>query len=295
MASAGDRAWQSLRYGTLLPAAGRSVARGRAYAALVAAVEHARDAERRRVAEARIARWLGVPGTTARALFRAALFSEGLEEADSARFMRDPSALDAAITITGDTARAGRPRIYGAMHLGTPVLAYLGLCRRVEPGLPLIARELDENNPMPAKKQAFARGKVAWVESAGVKFFGTSTLSVLRARERLRDGKAICAAVDVPGDVVTHRATMTLCGEALSFASGIFDLAVMTGADVQLVASCHRDGAIQVSCRPPVAAASEAELAALVAREMEAVVRALPGEWWLWPYVLPARNAGAGG
>ena len=157
--------------------------------------------------------------------------------------------------------------------------------------MPVIARELDEDNPMPAPKQAYGMRKVAWVEStAGVRFLGTDSRAVLRARERLVGGGAIYAAADVPGDVVTHRATMVVCGERLSFASGIFRLAVLTGADLQLVASYNRGGTIHVKCRPPISAPSESELAAMVAHEMAAVVGDLSEEWWLWPFLLPATD-----
>jgi hypothetical protein len=284
-----EQAWNTVRYGPLLRAAARSASAGRAYAALVARVEYARDRERRRVAAQRIQRWTGAPEAEARRTYLRALRSEALEEADSVRFMRAPRFPRDRVVVSGVEPRGARPRIYGALHLGSPVLAYLGLCLGAEAGLPLIARELDEDNRMPAPKQAYGMRKVAWVEStAGVKFLGTDAHAVLRARERLVDGGAICAAADVPGDVVTHRATMTVCGERLSFASGIFRLAVMTGADLQLVASCNRGGTIHVTCRPPVSAASESELAALVADEMAAVVRELPDEWWLWPFLLPA-------
>ena len=47
---------------------------------------------------------------------------------------------------------------------------------------------------------------------------------------------------------------------------------------------------IDVTCRPPLSASSEAELAALVADEMAAVVRELTDEWWLWPFLLPATD-----
>lgn len=284
-----EQAWNTLRYGSLLRAAGRSEGAGRAYAALVARVEYARDRERRRVAAERISRWTGASPTDAHRTYLRALRSEAQEEADSAWFMRAAQFPRERVVVSGFEPRGNRPRIYGALHLGSPVMAYLGLCLGGEAGLPVIARELDEDNPMPAPKQAYGMRKVAWVEStAGVRFLGTDARAVLRARERLVDGGAIYAAADVPGDVVTHRATMVVCGERLSFASGIFRLAVITGADLQLVASYSRGGKIRVTCRPPIAAVSEGELAAMVADEMAVVVQDLTDEWWLWPFLLPA-------
>lgn len=284
-----EQAWNSLRYGSLLRAAARSEGAGRAYAALVARIEYARDRERRRVAAERIGRWTGASPEGARRTYLRALRSEAQEEADSVRFMRAASFPADRVVVSGFAPRANRPRVYGALHLGSPVMAYLGLCLGGEAGLPVIARELDEDNPMPAAKQAYGSRKVAWVEStAGVRFLGTDARAVLRARERLVDGGAIYAAADVPGDVVTHRATMVLCGERLSFASGIFRLAVITGADLQLVTSYNLGGTIRVECRPPIRAASELELATMVAEEMAAAVRDLAHEWWLWPFLLPA-------
>lgn len=289
MRMAMEQAWNFLRYGALLRAAARSEAAGDAYAALVARVEYARDPERRRVAAERIRRWTGVSPQDARVTYLRALRSEAQEEADSVRFMRAASFPADRVVVSGFAPRGNRPRVYGALHLGSPVMAYLGLCLGGEAGLPVIARELDEDNPMPAPKQAYGTRKVAWVEStAGVRFLGTDARAVLHARERLVEGGAIYAAADVPGDVVTHRATMTVCGEKLSFASGIFRLAVLTGADVQLVASCNRGGTIHVMCRPPIAASSEAELIASFGDEMTAVVQELADEWWLWPFLLPA-------
>lgn len=284
-----EQAWNSLRYGSLLRAAARSERAGRAYSALVARVEYARDRERGRVAAERIRRWTGASPEDARSTYLRALRSEAQEEADSVQFMRAKPFPRDRVVVSGFEPRGNRPRIYGALHLGSPVMAYLGLCLGGEAGLPVIARELDEDNPMPAPKQAYGMRKVAWVEStAGVRFLGTDARAVLRARERLVEGGAIYAAADVPGDVVTHRAAMVVCGERLSFASGIFRLAVITGADLQLVASYNRGGTIHVKCRPPIAAASESELAAMVADEMAAVVRDLADEWWLWPFLLPA-------
>src|SRR5260221_13746760 len=92
-ATPGDR-WARWRYERLLVWSGRSPAAGRAYASLVAHVEFRRDANSRRIAVERIARWLGVPAQQARGIYLASLVSEAHEEADSARFMRDSDAFE---------------------------------------------------------------------------------------------------------------------------------------------------------------------------------------------------------
>ena len=285
--SPSESAWERLRYAHLLPLAGRGEAAAQTYASLVAAVEQRRDAQRRRVAEERIARYLRVSAGAARRIFRDALRSEAIEEADSVRFMRGGASLDDGVAIEGAAERAQRPRVYAALHFGSPVLAYLGLRLQREPELRVIARELDGNNPMPASKRDFARRKVAWVEAtAGARFLDTDRAAVLRAREHLLAGRPLYAAVDVPGDVVARAGRVHLCGDRVLIASGIFHLAAMTGADVQMVVSAHRRGRIEVRCRPPVEACNAADLEIAVAAEVEAVVRELPQEWWMWPFLV---------
>jgi len=286
-AAQGDTAWQRLRYGPLLTGASRSFAGARAYASLVAAVEYRRDRTRRRVAQDRIARWLGTSADEAGRVFRASLFSEALEEADSSRHMRLGANPADSVDIEGVVPRAGRPRIYGALHFGSPVLAFMGLRAQFEPDVRVIARELDRNNPMPQAKTAFARRKVAWVEeTSGAPFFDTDDTAILHAREHLLAGRPLFAAVDVPGDVVDRSDRVALCGESIVLASGIFRLAAMTGADMQMVVSVQRGDRVLVHCRPPVDGQNAAALEAAMVVEMEAVIRQQPDEWWFWPFVL---------
>lgn len=284
-AASHDSLWERLRYGPLLRASRRSPAGARRFASIVAAVERRLEAERVGVAEDRIMRWLGVSRPQASRIFRDALFSEALEEADSARMMAHPSAPLLPIEIEGHAPRGGRPRIYAALHAGSPVLAFMGLRKRFEPDVRIIARELDEENPMANAKQAFALRKVAWVEEvSGAKFIDTDGEAILEARDHLLSGRPLFAAVDVPGDVVSRTDRVGLFGETVVLASGIFRLAAMTGADMQLVVSEHRDGRILVRCRPPFEASDAASLLAAMAPEMEAVLRDQPGEFWFWPF-----------
>jgi len=283
--------WQQLRYGALLRAAGTSVAAARAYAAVVAEVERRRDPHRSSVAEARIRRSLGMTGDAARRIYRDALYSEALEEADSLRFMSGRSSIARDVDVVGVAPRGGGPRLYAALHFGSPVLAYLALRAVAEPDLLLIGRELDEEkNPMPASKREFAARKVAWVEAAGAPFLGTTDRDVLQAREHLLAGRPLCAAVDVPGNVVRRAEWIDVAGHRVSVATGVLHLAVLTGCDVQLVAGAHRAGRISVWCRPAFSAPTVAELARKIAADVDAVVREWPGEWWMWPFMVAPRE-----
>jgi hypothetical protein len=285
LASGRDGAWERLRYARLLPLAGRGHAAAHAYAELVATVELRRDPERGRAAQARIERWLGATPRRAQAIHRASLRSEALEEADTLRLMRGTASLGDIVTLGGFADRGRRPRVYATLHYGSPVAAYLALCRR-EPHLRIIARRLDEGNPMPAVKRDFGRRKVEWVEAtAGWTFLETDAAATLRAREHLLQGHALYAAVDVPGDVVARADRMRLCGEPVILASGVFRLAAMAGADFQMVLAEHRGGRIRVRCRPPVEGSDAMGLAAAVVGEIEAAVRERPEEWWFWPFV----------
>jgi perosamine synthetase len=75
--------------------------------------------------------------------------SEAREEADCAFLMRRPDALGAMFAAPLDVAPAAASTIYVGLHLGSPVLGYLYLCRRLAPDLALIARGIDPANPMP--------------------------------------------------------------------------------------------------------------------------------------------------
>ncbi len=280
-----DTAWERLRYGPLLRVASRSRVAGRTFASLVSWVELRRDPERRRVAEERIRRWLGLPAAEAARVYRRAVFSEALEEADAARLMWGAASDRIPVEIRGDVGRAGRPRIYGMLHAGSPVLAFLGMRSCHEPEGRIIARELGENNPMAGAKARFAAEKVAWVEaSSGSPFIDTDAGAILEARDHLLAGRPLFAAVDVPGDVVSRADRVDLFGETVVLASGIFRLATMVGADMQLLVSVHRNGRILVDCRPPFDAPDAASLMEAMTGEMEAVLREQPEEFWFWPF-----------
>lgn len=292
--SSSDSLWERLRYGPLLARAARGTREACRFARLVARVEYGLDSERRRVACARIRRWLGVTASEAARLYRASLYSEALEEADTARLMRLSGGVDLPIEIRGWSPRGGRPRIYGALHAGSPVFAFMGLRAQHEPHARIIARELDDQNPMARVKHEFARRKVAWVEdSSGARFFDTDATSILAAREHLLAGRPLFAAVDVPGDVVDRDHPVRLFDESVVLAEGIFHLAAMTGADMQILRSVHRGGRILVDCRPPIEGADAATLMQGIAAEMEAVIREQPEEFWFWPFFVGAdREAG---
>ncbi|HEY8516268.1 MAG TPA: hypothetical protein VIS07_12200 [Candidatus Binatia bacterium] len=290
---ANDARWDRLRYGPLLRLASASPAGARLFAALASHVEHRRDPERRRVAEDRIMRWLGATPSEAARIFRAGLYSEALEEADSARWMRLERPPVEEVELAGFSRQGGRPRIYGALHAGSPVHAYLAMRARDEPDVRIIARELDERNPMPRAKLAFAMRKVAWVERmAGTRFIDTDASAILLARDHLLAGRPLFAAIDVPGDVVARAGRVSLFGEPVLIAAGVFHLAAMTGADMQLVVSMRRGDGFVARCRPPIEGKSVDELLAAMAREMEAVIREQPGELWFWPYFVAAESGG---
>jgi len=135
--------WGRLRYGQLLAIAARDRRLGAAYAAFVARVEERRDPDRRAIACARIARWLRCTPVDAAGVFRASLRSEASEDADSAFFMRHTDALPAAFAGSVPLAPEAAPILYVGLHLGSPVLGYLALCRRIAPDLALIARGID--------------------------------------------------------------------------------------------------------------------------------------------------------
>jgi hypothetical protein len=282
--------WEGLRWGPLLSLAGRGPLFGRIYAEVVARVEHRRDPERRRVAESRIARWLGVDEASAGRIFVQALRSEALEESEIAAVLRSDDPEVVPIVLEGWQGRGPRPRIYGVFHAGSPVLVYLELRRRFEPQLRLLARELDENNPMGDAKRRFASRKVGWVENAtGESFFDTRGTALLEAREHLLAGRPLFAAFDVPGDVVARAGEVSLFGERVLLASGVFELAALTGADIQLVFSKHGPAGVRAWFRPSLEASTGDEFLAGVGRELEDAIRSMPGENWFWPFFANGR------
>lgn len=289
--------WPEVRYRWLLPLARRGRAHGRAYAQIVARVEHAADAERRRVAEARIARALGVDAATAATIYRRCLASEALEEADSVFFMQRTTLdralfrIDALPPVSASAAAAGAGTIYGTLHFGSPVLGYLALaCARGEQ-VAMVGRPLDDSNPMPEAKRAYARGKVRWVETlAGRPFLSTDAGAIALARDELLAGRALYTPIDVPGSVAGRAATVTMVGERVRFASGLMTLARLTGAAVVPTVTLSRPDAFVVHFgRRFEPGAGDAALLADAIADLERFVRAHPDEWWMWPYLEVAR------
>jgi hypothetical protein len=279
--------WDELRYGRLLTAASASLRRGAVYAAVVATVEWRRDPWRRAAACERIARWLNAAPARAASVYRACLRSEAREEADCAFFMRHPGALDACFTDPIDLPPPARSTIYSTLHLGSPVLGYLYLCRRLVPELALVARAIDPANPMPAAKRSYAVRKVAWTEAcAGRPFFATDAASMMSVRGWLRAGHPLFALADVPGDAVGRSADCTLFGEAVRLAAGLPTLARIARSAVQTLAVTREQGRFVVHpgpCVEPGAVDVQAVLDALAP-----FIRAHPEQWWMWPYLPPA-------
>lgn len=287
-----DTTWERFRYGPLIRSASRGESIGRVYAAIVAWVEWRREANRRRVAEERIARWVGTSSREAARIFRGSLYSEALEEADSARLMRSSGLPTMPIEVKGLASREERPRIYASLHAGSPVLAYIGLRAQFEPEARIIARELDENNPMASSKRRFARRKVAWVEATcGARFFKTDAEAILEARQHLIAGRPLFAAVDVPGDVVSRADRTLLFGEQVVLASGIFRLAAMTGADMQLVVSARGKRRVLVDCGRPINGSDTLALQDAMLAQMEEAIRRWPDEFWFWPFFVSSTGS----
>lgn len=282
--------WARLRYGRLLPLAARRRAFGRGYADLVGRIELWRDAARCQVATARIARSLGVAEAAARSIFLTALRSEAREEADSAFFMSHPGALDVS-PCSPPTELASGPAILGTLHFGSPVIGYLLLRRRFSRDVSIIGRPLDETNPMPAAKAAFARNKVAWTERLAARpFLSTDAPSIARAREHLLAGGQLYTPIDVPGDVTARNQAVELFGQSLRFASGIERLARLTGCPIQPIVTLARSRGFELWCgRRIEGGAGEDALGAALA-ELEGAIRRDPGEWWLWPYLVDANG-----
>lgn len=226
-----------------------------------------------------------MPRRSAREIFRNAVRSEALEEADSCRFMSGRCSTVRDIELSGFARTTQRPRLYAALHFGSPVLAYIGLRQQVEKSLLVIARELGDKNPMPGAKQQFATRKVAWVEkAAGAPFLGTSESDVLRARDHLLGGNSVYAAVDVPGNVVRRAEWMRVGGAEMLLATGILKLAAITGCDLQLALGFHRNGRIVVHGGPVVYGSTTVALGAQVMSCLQDVINRWPEEWWMWPF-----------
>jgi hypothetical protein len=280
-------AWAELRYGRLLALAARQRSFAPAYARVVSLVESAAERERRRVACARIGRWLGVPRAQAAAIYRACLASEAREEADTAWFMTQPwSALEQAYRGGACPVVPRTATIWTILHFGSPILAYVYLCRVWGVDARIIGRALDDANPMASAKQAWGRRKVAWVqEITGKPFLAVDAGSIAYAREHLLGGGALLAAIDVPGDVVGRATTLTLFGEGTRVAAGIFRIAELARTPLRSLRAISRGGRIEMQHGAPIVLAPGERRLAAVESEIEALLRAHPDEWWLWPYL----------
>ncbi|MBM4243934.1 MAG: hypothetical protein FJ148_08985 [Deltaproteobacteria bacterium] len=297
--------WAEVRYRWLLPLARGGRARGRAYARIVARVERASDPERVRVASARIARALSLDPVRAERVYRGCLYSEALEEADSVYFMHRP-ALDPALFQFDELPEAldgARPAnvgtnvgtdvgtIFGTLHFGAPVLCYLALCARLGGGLSIVGRPLDDANPMPESKRTYARAKVRWAEQvAGRPFIATDSAAMAQARDELLAGRSLFTPIDVPGSVARRAATVPVFGEPVRFACGLMTLARLTGATVVPVVAASSPDGIRVRFGQRLDPGGGADdLLGRALGELLRFVRTNPDEWWMWPYLEPAR------
>jgi hypothetical protein len=285
--------WAEVRYRWLLPLARLGRPHGRVYARLAARVEYGADAERSRVAARRIARALGIGDDAASAVYRRCLESEALEEADSVRFMQR-SALDPGLFRIDPMPAGGESgvgTVYGTLHFGSPVFGYLGLRSVLDVPASMVGRPLDDANPMPAAKRAYAHGKVRWVERiSGRPFLGTDAAAMAGARDELLAGRALYTPIDVPGSVAGRAATVQPFDEPIRLASGLMTLARLAGADVVPVVTLRRPDGFVVHFGRRLAPAKDAhELLAAALGELALFVRAHPDEWWMWPYLEPAR------
>ncbi len=274
-----------MRYGRLLPVTKRSRALGRAYAAIVAAVELRADARRRGAAVDRIERWLGVTPDAATRIFRGSLRSEALEEADSTFFMHHPHALATTFHIEG-AREPERPLIHAILHFGSPILAYLHVARIARRAVHAVGRALDASNPMPDAKRRYAERKVAWVyTTAGRPFVGVDGRAMVDARELLLGGESLYAAIDVPGDVVSRSATVTIHDEPIHIAAGIPTLAAMTRTPLQPVLAISHPTHLTLTLGDVVEPTTPAATLEAITRTLFAEVDRHPSEWWLWPYM----------
>lgn len=281
--------WQSLRYGRLLPWTARSRLAAEAYARLCAAVDYRLDPTRARAGVDRIGRWTGVDARRAGTIYRAALRSEAREEADVSWYMHHPGALADAFRVHGPEPAADGPVIWATLHLGSPNLAFVYLRRIRGVDVRIMARPLDDSNPMPASKRDWGRRKVGWLEEAsGTAFLGTSPEDLAVARSRLTSGTGLYVLFDVPGDIAARSADVTLMGERVRIAGGIFVLAGLANVAIQPVVAVRRGAHVDVHYGRRIEPVGKRIPIAEVERELSAAIERWPDEWWLWPYLPPA-------
>lgn len=286
-----DDAWGRWRYERLLPRAARSARAGRAYARLVGRVELWRDPVRRRVAVERIARWRRVSDADAERIFRASLVSEAQEEADSVRFIQDDGAFRRWLADAAEVPPVSGPVIFASLHLGTPVLGFLYLRDASPLDVHAIVRGLDDANPMISPKRRWGERKVAWLrERAGGAILGVDAVATAAAREHLRAGRAIFAALDIPGEVAARTAEVELGGERLRFSSGVVRLAELTRSTLVPMIALGGGERMRVHFGRPIAAVSSTDPFQEVFAELARFIDRFPEEWWLWPLVHPIRD-----
>lgn len=278
--------WEYVRYGALLPWTARSRLAGVAYSGLCGSVEYRLDARRREAAVGRIERWLGVDEDRARAIFRSTLRSEAREEAEVSWLMHHPAELVRAFRLGTDEPSGEGPAIWATLHLGSPTLAFMYLrCLRGR-DVRIVARPLDESNPMPEAKRVWGHRKVAWIENVtGAPFLGTSAEAMSIARSRLLKGASIFALMDVPGDIVSRSVTVDLFGERVRIAAGVFILSRMVGVPIRPIVAIPRGGRIELRYGRAIEPIKNGMPIEAVERELTTILRDLPGEWWLWPYL----------
>jgi len=278
--------WESVRYGALLPWTARSRLAGVAYSRLCGSVAYRLDAQRRETAVGRIERWLGVDEDRARAIFRSTLRSEAREESDVSWLMNHPAELARAFRLGTDEPADEGPAIWATLHLGSPNLAFVYLrCLRGR-DLHIVARPLDDTNPMPEAKRVWGHRKVAWIENVtGAPFLGTSAEAISVARSRLLKGASIFALIDVPGDIVSRSITLELFGERVRIAAGVFVLSSMLSVPVRPIVAIPRGGQIELRYGRAIEPIKNGLPTEAIESEITTILRDLPGEWWLWPYL----------
>ncbi len=282
--------WEALRYGTLLPWTSGSRLAGRVYARLCETAEYRLDEPRRAAGVARIGRWLGVDARQADAIFRRTLSSEAREEADVSWYMHHPDELARAFRPAAIEPATDGPAIWATLHLGSPNLAYVYLRRVRGLDAQIVARPLDDANPMNPAKRAWGHRKVGWLErETGDAFLGTSAEALAIARSRLVKGASVFVLMDVPGDVVSRAITVTLFGERVRIASGLFVLAGMVGVPIRPVVAVPRGDRFELRYGDAITPVAKLVPTDAVERALTTIIRDAADEWWLWPY-LPAAS-----
>jgi hypothetical protein len=244
------------------------------------------DPRRREVAVARIERWLGVDVRQARDIFRRALASEARAEADTRWFMEHSARLRDAFRPASSECPDEGPAVWATLHLGSPTLAfvYLRCVRGID--VRIVARPLDDANPMPEAKRAWGRLNVRWLERVtGTAFLGVSAEAMSVARSHVVQGGSLFVLIDVPGDIVARSIELELLGGRARLASGMFQLAGLLGVPIRPIVAVPRGNDFEVRYGRPIEPVPRGLPTEAITRAITSVVRDLPEEWWLWPYL----------